>query len=347
MLARPVIQSINVKDATNAEYEALNRHSNRIRLERLPDDPPIPLDESIRGFQNIPGFVEFKLWCIWDSSQSNIVAQGNILLIHAEDNQHMAQFDITVLPEHRRKGMGNQLLAKIVEAAQADHRRLLIAETVDRIPAGEVFLNRLGAKKGLEAHNNQLRIADLDPSIVQNWLEKSQDLSAQFELGFWEGPYSEDQLVAMSNLVELTNQQPLGDIDIEDMHMTPEQLRQADQMLFARGNQRWTFTLVEKATGKFAGYTETVWNPNRPEILRQEMTGVFPEYRGKGLGKWLKAAMLDKALKERPTVKFIRTGNADSNAAMLKINHELGFKPYLANAIWQVETDQVIQYLNR
>jgi hypothetical protein len=24
-----------------------------------------------------------------------------------------------------------------------------------------------------------------------------------------------------------------------------------------------------KATGKFAGYTEAVWNPNRPEILSQ------------------------------------------------------------------------------
>jgi len=77
------------------------------------------------------------------------------------------------------------------------------------------------------------------------------------------------------------------------------------------------------------------------------MTGVFPQYRNHGLGRWLKAAMLDKVLKERPQVLFVRTGNADSNAAMLKINTELGFKPYRAECLWQVEVQKVMEYLQK
>ena len=55
--------------------------------------------------------------------------------------------------------------------------------------------------------------------------------------------------------------------------------------------------------------------------------------------------MMKKILEERPEVKFVRTGNANSNAAMLKINKEMGFKSYISNTVWQVETAQVEKYL--
>jgi GNAT superfamily N-acetyltransferase len=199
----------------------------------------------------------------------------------------------------------------------------------------------------MEAHTNQLRLADLDRSRIADWIERGQQNLAEFELGFWEGPYPEEKIQGIADLYELTNQQPLGDLEIEDTHMTPEQLRQIEKNSFARGNQRWTFYISDRATGKFIGYTEMVWNPNRPDLLRQDMTGVFPQYRNLGLGRWLKAAMLEKVLKERPQAKYVRTGNADTNAAMLKINTELGFKPYMADTIWQVELQKVFDYLSK
>jgi mycothiol synthase len=250
-----------------------------------------------------------------------------------------------VIPEYRLQGLGRGFLGRIAEVAKQEERRLLMTSTADRIPGGAEFMIRLGAQNGLQAHTNQLRIADLDCDLIDHWLARGQENLTDFDLGFWDGAYPEEQIQAIAELSDLTNQQPLGDLEIEEMHMTPEQLRQLEQNIFARGNQRWTFYILDRANGKFAGYTETVWNPSRPEILLQEMTGVFPEYRNKGLGRWLKVAMLEKVLRERPPVKYVRTGNADSNTAMLKINNELGFKPYTANTLWQVELRRVLHYL--
>ncbi|RPI84332.1 MAG: GNAT family N-acetyltransferase [Chloroflexi bacterium] len=339
------IQPFNIKEATQAEYAAMNRHNNRMRRERLPDDPPIPMDEMISSMQNLPDFVDVKMWCAWNPDHTEIIAEGDVTLLNMEENRHITQFDLGVEPEYRCQGLGRKILALITEAARADNRRLMLSETSDRIPAGEAFITRIGGKKGLETHVNQLRIPDLDSSLLERWLNISEDNLAEFEIGFWDGLYPEQQVAAVVELIELTNQQPMGDLEINEVHMTSEQLRQMEKMHFARGNERWTYYVVEKASGRFAGYTETFWNPNRPEILRQDMTGVFPEFRGKGIGRWLKAAMLDKVLKERPQVKYVRTGNADSNAAMLKINNELGFQPYIAQTLWQVEIDNVERYL--
>jgi mycothiol synthase len=341
------IQSFDITGASEAEYAALNKHNNLLRRERLPDDPPITLDETINELKNIPAYVMVSLWVVKDPDNGDIIADGIVQMLNLEENKHLAQFDVSVEPAFRRQGIGRSLLKSITQYAQAEKRRLLLTQTNDRVPGGEALMTRLGAKKGLVGHVNQLKMDGLDRDLISVWVEKAEALGNEFELGLWEGPYPEDQIQAITQLFELTNQQPLGDLEIEDFHFTPEQLRQQEQMVFAQGNQRWTFYILEKATGKFAGYTETRWNPNRPEILYQDMTGVFPEFRNRGLGRWLKAAMLNKVLIDRPQVKYVRTGNADSNAAMLKINHELGFTPYMANALWQVEVDQVLAYLEQ
>ena len=340
------IAELNPKDATSLEYEALNKLTNIFRFERQPDDPPIPLEETTNTYKNLPSFVDLRMWSVWNEDYSEMIAQGNVAFVHTDENQHLAQFDIIVHPTYRRQGIGKQLLGLITTAAQAEHRRLLMTDTIDRIPAGEAFMQRIGAKKGLEGHMNQLRVDELDHDLIHNWLEDGQKNAQKFELGLWEGVYPEEHLNEIVELFELENQQPLQDLEMEETHVTPQQLREMEKMDTARGNQRSTYYVIEKASGKFAGYTETIWNANRPEFLRQDMTGVFPEYRGKGLGRWLKAAMLERMLLTHPQIKFVRTQNADTNAAMMRINNELGFKPTIASILWQIEISQISEYLS-
>ena len=49
--------------------------------------------------------------------------------------------------------------------------------------------------------------------------------------------------------------------------------------------------------------------------------------------------MLDRLRRERPQVCVVRTGNADSNAAMLAINHALGFRQAEGGTVYQLEVE--------
>lgn len=326
------IAAFPYRDATIEAYKALNDCRNRMRAERLPDDPPVPLEEQIQAFQTVPPHVEYSVWAAWDDELPGIVAFGEIWL-PLEDNLHLAEINIEVLASYRRQGIARQLLGSLVEVAQRGDRRLLLGNTMDRIPAGEQFLERLGAERGLASHTNQLVIADVDRALLRRWQERAAERASGFTLGVWEGPYPEEDLEAIVALYDLLNQQPLGDLDVEDTRYTAEQLRQTERSIFARGYERWTLYARELATGDFAGYTEVFWNRHRPPYISQGMTGVFPQYRNRGLGRWLKATMMQRILDGRPQAQYVRTGNADANAPMLKINTEMGFKPYISRCI--------------
>lgn len=334
------------RNAGDKEYQCESEFRNSIRHEELPDDPPIPLEEHIQGWKNIPAFVEVEVHVVWDETNSKIIAECSADIVHTGDNEHLAEVDIRVLPEYRRQGYAHKALELALRFAQKHNRKLLFFFSSERIPAGAIFMEKLGARKGMENRTNQLKVSEFDKSLVQTWLDKSDHLKDSFNLEFIDGPYPEDNINDIVDLYqEVANDQPRENLEMEDMNFTAKIIRDVEKNIFARGNQRWTYYLTDPTNGRVAGLTEVVWNPNRPMILEQGFTGVYPDYRSKGLGRWLKAEMMQKILHEHPEVEFIRTMNANSNAPMLKINVEMGFKPYIANTIWQVETEKVESYL--
>jgi GNAT superfamily N-acetyltransferase len=335
------IKAFDPQGASLSDLEAYNDFLNRIKAEEWPEDPPTTLEETIRELRATPPFVVRRRWVIWHDKK--IIARGAATFWRSEDNRHLLNFDIAVLPEWRCRGLAKRLLKLIAEVAQHEQRRLLMTSTDSAIPAGEAFMRRLGARAGQAHLTNQLNLAELDRELLGAWQERAP--TDEFELGLWEGPYPEEELDAVVRLRDVMNTEPRDDLEIEDVKWTKEELRQIEASLAEQKVERWTMYVREKKTGSLAGYTEVFWSPFEPETLYQGDTGVFPEYRGRGLGKWLKAAMLEKVLRDRPQVKRVRTGNANSNAPMLKINHELGFKPYKQWTTWQVELAQVLEYL--
>lgn len=341
------IEAMDPKQASQAEYRSAWECSIVIEAERMPDDPPVPFDETVALWQSIPQAINVSAWVAHPSQDaSKVIGLCTAVTFNTGDNPHLLEFEISVLPEHRRRGIGRALLGRVVETAQAGQRRLLVGDTSDRIPAGRAFMQRIHAEPGLAVQMHQLVLADLDRDLVQDWLSIGDAHATRFSLGLWDGRYPESELEAIAGLYRVMNDSPHDNLDVRHFEYTPDLIRQFSERLMVTGSRRWALHLKDNERGQFVGFTEIYWHPNRPWIMNQLSTGVFPAFRGLGLGKWLKAAMAEKILRELPEARFIRTNNADSNAPMRRINQEMGFQPYVATCRWQVATEKAAAYVN-
>jgi GNAT superfamily N-acetyltransferase len=188
-------------------------------------------------------------------------------------------------------------------------------------------------------------LADIDRAMVRSWVVDGPVRAPDYSLVAVDNRYPDDLIDQVAEMYNVMNTAPRDDLDMEDLQHTPEQLRQWESAGEAAGTTRWSLFARHDESARLAGFTEVYWNPAEPNTVYQGNTGVHPDHRGYAIGKWIKAVMIERIFDERRDVEDVRTGNADSNDAMLGINHALGFKPYIAHTQWQVPVERVRAYL--
>lgn len=327
------IRAFDLHAAETATLEALYRFYIPADREFWPDRDPIPFNEA--SWRERSPFRERQDW-LAETAPGEIVAHAQAGFGLTGDNPHVGNAGIYVRPDRRRQGLGTALLEEILAETKARGRTLLTFGTASQVPAGEAFISRTGAEMAVETRLNRLDLSGLDPALVDRMTIEARDRASGFTLGWWVDTFPEDELDAIADLFGTMNTAPRGTLRVNDHRVTADQIRQGMKELKIAKVSRWTLYARETATGRLAGFTEVFWHPDRPGHLGQGNTGVLPAYRGHGLGRWLKATMLERVRRERPTVRFIDTGNADSNAPMLKINQELGFRLHMVARTWQL-----------
>jgi mycothiol synthase len=338
-----VVKPVDIRTVDGAEAEALSAFFDAMRFEVEPDEPPTPLEERLANWRNLPSYVRVDGWAYWD--RDRVVAYGDVGYDLEGENMHLCGCEVSVAPEFRRQGIGTALFERILEVARREGRALLISDTNERVASGAAFVERFGGKRGLENHTNQLLLNDLDEALMARWIAEAP--TDRFELGFWDDGYPEDELESVAALFEVMNTAPRGDLEINDEKVTPEKIKVWENQRRASGTQTLTAWVRDRASGRYAGFSTLGWNANRPKKLGQWGTAVHPDFRGHGLGKWLKAANLEAMRARHPEVEKVDTGNADSNVPMLKINHAMGFKPHISRVAWQFDVAATLERLQK
>jgi GNAT superfamily N-acetyltransferase len=260
-----------------------------------------------------------------------------------ESNKHLLNADLAVLTPHRRKGIGTALLRQALSLMEENDKSVLTLGTEE--DDGHAFLKAIGAQPKLEGAENRLALNEVDWDMVARWVKEGREGNPDTEFVFYENRIPEEHLAEIAPVfTELLNTMPFDDLDHGDIVMTPELFKEwYDQMDQLKIDHH--IYMTKEPDGAISGMTDVSWAPQTAERITQNFTGVRPEHRGRGLGKWLKAAMLEYIRGRYPQVEFVSTGNANSNDPMLAINRKLGFKTHKGGTSYQISREDVAKYL--
>lgn len=338
------IVPFEVKTASEDQWERYFLLDEAIFREIAPDpnDPP-QARALVRSFMVEPGpYRHSERWIALPATGDQVIGFAVVSFYTPQapdyaENRHIAQAEIKVAKAHRGQGIARALLQTLLAAAAA-HEATTIQGAASH-PAGHAFCKHFGGIAAIEEAENRLKLAEVDWNMIQAWQTEGPARAPGVRVeSFSDAPEADLQAYALV-YTEVMNQQPLGKIE-NQMVITPQSRRVQEEEL-RKKRIEWHTKVSREPDGAISGLTEMYYSPDEPHRIFQGLTGVAARFRGRGLGKWLKAEMLLEVRGRYPQLRYVATGNADVNAPMLSINQRMGFRRYIGFTMYKFKVPEL------
>ncbi|HBH42505.1 MAG TPA: hypothetical protein DDW26_11505 [Rhizobiales bacterium] len=256
-----------------------------------------------------------------------------------ETNKQFMWAAASVHPDDRRRGIGRSWIPLTLELMERHGCTTLTTDTSEE--SGHEFLKSIGAEGRSAGAENRLQLAEVDWAMLRHWVEDGPAKSPGTRLEVYDGHLPADMWEEYCpQLSALLNTMPWDDLDHGDIVVTPAHLADWYARLDEKGGTDYTI-LTREPGGTISGITDMSYVPYKAGFIEQGFTGVRADARGRGLGKWLKAAMLLHVRKIYPDLKTVITGNASSNGPMLGINKKMGFREHRPGNEYQISLEKL------
>ena len=264
-----------------------------------------------------------------------IVGQSVVTLDQAGGNTHIAEVaGVEVHPAHRRRSIGRALLAAAVRLAHEENRTSLVPWGV-RTEASTAFWEALGLPEVSVDRMSRLQLDALDRDLLLRWQTECAARKQGYVLHRWRRRCPDELLPVFVAAQQGMLDAPTDDLDMEPDTLDAAWVRARERSWGERGGEIWGMVAIDPG-GEPAAMTELITMRHRPSFVMQQGTTTLDAHRNRGLGRWLKAEMLEQLVADHREAAVVETGNAASNESMLAINDELGFELFVEITVRQV-----------
>jgi GNAT superfamily N-acetyltransferase len=321
---------VEVTGAGSPDFDALVGVWQAEDAERAPGDPVTPAREIAVDLFETPPTVFHRAWIATQDGEP--VGAAYIEQERDGTNDTTCELFAMTPSGQRRRGVARALAAVGLDALVELGATSVLGAARDDTGAG--FCQALGPTHRQDERCSRLHLSDLDDAQQQRWIDEAPTHAPGYRLEGWVGVCPDEWAEPLARALDAMIDAPLDDIDWSPQPLTVDQLLQRERFWTAKGGEIVT-TLALSPRGEPAGASQIVVFPDRLQVAEQSDTGVVAAHRGHRLGRWLKAANLRRARDHAPGIESVQTYNAETNPHMLAINVDMGFRPYLAYAIYQ------------
>ncbi|MGO1907239.1 MULTISPECIES: GNAT family N-acetyltransferase [unclassified Microbacterium] len=234
------------------------------------------------------------------------------------DPDEPAEVEVAVLDGFRRRGVGRMLLDAVRDTLRGT-ATILRTETYS--DAGVTFARAEGLNIGIRESR---QMVELPLSTAQ--LAAFPDAPAGINLRSWCGRCPDEVVEDWAELrARMSDDVPMGDLSRSPASVDVDAVRRNERRMHDQG-----YLLVRSlacTNGDGIGYTEILLSRSDPEIVNQDDTFVDKNFRGRGIGRALKAANLRllMSVPESAESRSLQTYTALTNEPMLALNRSVGF----------------------
>jgi GNAT superfamily N-acetyltransferase len=325
----------DVDTASADTWTAFHAHRRAIAAELEPDDPVWSDAECEHEMRRTNPLWELRRWLAFDGPHVAGAVSAGFRRPGTPNAQEYAPFlgcDGSVSAGMRRQGLGTRLLRQVHALMCAmDKSVLTLSADTD---AGHGFLTRVG---GVAKHcmlESRMHFKNIDWPYLRAWEDAAGRLGLVFER--YAGRVPRDVLTSiLPSLTALVADVPLGALETPPIRLEIESYdRWYEGMDRAEGAHH--LVLLREPGGAVAGMSEASWDSRSPKIVYQSFTAIARRWRGRGLGRAIKAVALSQIRSAHPGAEEMRTFNAETNAAILDVNRRLGFSPFRRHVDYQI-----------